>query len=203
MKNICEHDLYLNDKKIGTYTTYEFAVEEEEKYHRFEMVAGFTVVIKDSAVKKISKVYTAGNTNYDTYITAWYKEETNARNKEEILEILQKLNDADKLHFYNAYADEASLDNIIKFADDYNEYAESIDDLFADMLPSEILEISRNSDCFNPNDDYFCYREETKDLVSGDLDDLIDFDDWANYIVDNYGLHKFDIPSKIEEMLAR
>lgn len=200
MESINEHDLYINEQKIGTYSTYEFAVDYPENYHRFAMISGYTVEIKNSTVKKMSKVFSNGNTCYATYITLRNQEETKAKNKEEILQILQKLDDREKLRFYNAYANEASLNNIIKSSDDYNEYAEAIDDLFADMSPSEILAISRNSDCFNPKDAYFSYREDTNDLVSGDLDDLIDFDDWANYIVENYGIHKFDVPSKIEKM---
>lgn len=98
------------------------------------------------------------------------------RNIEEIKEFLTDLNDAEMLAIYREYADRNYYESVYDM--------EEFDEIMSNATPTEIARKIYYGE-FNPNDNYFIF-DGNCNLESADyLDELIDYNDIAQYIYDN------------------
>ena len=92
---------------------------------------------------------------------------------EKIIEILENLDDYEKLEIYNEYNDY-----------DYIYTMDNFDEIMSNATPTKIAMKIFYGD-FRPNDNYFMF-DGYENLESFDyLDDKIDYEEIAKYIIDN------------------
>lgn len=94
--------------------------------------------------------------------------------KDQIKEYLKGLNDSELLSIYNEFATE-TYDNDIYTMDEFDEICEG-------MTATDIARRIYNGD-FRPNDEYFTFNGYDNLISTDFLEDFIDFDDLADYIV--------------------
>lgn len=97
--------------------------------------------------------------------------------KNKIKDYLCDMNSLELLNAWNEYASE-NYYNTIFTCDEFDEICEN-------MTASEIALKCFNGKHFNPNDEFFTFNGYENFESSDDLNDLIDIDELADFIVDN------------------
>ena len=94
--------------------------------------------------------------------------------QDQIKEYLKGLNDSELLSIYNEFANE-TYNNNIYLMDEFDDICESMDasDIACRCFYGK----------FNPNDEYFIFNGYANFESSDYLEDFIDFDELADYIV--------------------
>lgn len=95
---------------------------------------------------------------------------------EELKELLENMSDDDIIYVWNEYCDANS------YYDYRIEYMETFDDIMSGKTPLEIVDSIDTE--FRTNDDYFVWGIYGAKSFSY-IDDEINYDDLANYILDN------------------
>lgn len=95
--------------------------------------------------------------------------------KEQIIEILENLDDSEKMSIYRDFVNETGYDNIFDM--------DELDEILSGEEPSLIANMIFYGD-FRPNDNYFMF-DGCGNLESFDyLDDKMYFDEMAQYMID-------------------